>query len=203
MIGKLTDDNTAVQKVSEHNGIGVLTSATLIAEIIDIRRFAKNDNLASYAGLARREYKTGDSDREIANHFFNPRLKHAFMTAAKNFVIFNPDSHLSGYYNNLIKGGMKRTDARKRVARALVRVFFRDLCSIATVDVLDIIDIEKEGDEHDMANGKSRSDKDHSNISHPSRTMNNTLCETEIKEAKQDLKADEKEEMIKGKPSNP
>ena len=113
MLEILTKENRAVKKLSERKGIGILTSSTFIAEIIDIRRFAKNDNLASYSGLGRREYKTGISETEYANHFFNQRLKNAFMTAAKNFVIFNPDSHLAGYYNNLVKGGMKKLDARK------------------------------------------------------------------------------------------
>ncbi|MBA7527421.1 hypothetical protein ES705_19597 [subsurface metagenome] len=58
---------------------------------------------------------------------FNHRLKDAFMVAARNFVKFNPDSHLSGYFRNLIKGGMKKTEARKRTARALVRVIFKKL----------------------------------------------------------------------------
>ncbi len=188
MIGTLTKDNRAVQKLSEHKGIGVLTSSTLIAEIIDIRRFAKNDNLASYSGLARREYKTGDSEKEIANHFFNPRLKNAFMTAAKNFVIFNPDSHLSGYYENLVKGGMKKIDARKRVARALVRVFFKDLNSVVHSDYTNTVEEKKEG--NDMANGSSRSDKDHSNISFPSHMINISECVEKINEECPTIHAD-------------
>ena len=63
---------------------------------------------------------------------------------------------------------MKKTEARKRVARALVRVFFRDLYSIVELDNSDKIEDEKRGIEDDMANGLSRSDKDHSNISFPS-----------------------------------
>ena len=200
MLEMLTKDNSAVQKLSEHKGIGVLTSSTLIAEIVDIRRFAKDDNLASYSGLARREYKTGDSEKEIANHFFNPRLKNAFMTAAKNVVIFNPDSHLAGYYNNLVKGGMKKTDARKRVARALVRVFFRELFSTIAIDVSDIIEIEEKGDEQDMASGKGRCDKYHSNISRPSPIKNNTICDKKIKGEKQQSDIDEKEGVMVGKP---
>lgn len=65
------------------------------------------------------------------------------MTAAGNYVIFNPDLHLAGYSRNLVKGGMKKTDARKRVARALVRVFFKDLYSLVEFDNLDIIETKK------------------------------------------------------------
>ena len=161
LIAKRAKDDAAVQKLTQYKGIGILTAAALEAEIIDIRRFASNDKLASSSGLARREYKSGDNEREGTNHFFNPRLKNAFMTAAMNFVIFNPDSHLTGYYNNLIKRGMKKTDARKRVARALVRVFYKALNSITQSNNLNT----RNREEGDMANGSSRSDKDHSNIS--------------------------------------
>ena len=174
MIGMLTKDNEAVQKLTQYKGIGVLTSASLNAEIIDIRRFANDDKLASYSGLARREFKTGDNEKEIVNHFFNPRLKHAFMTSAKNFLFFNPDSHLTGYYNNLIKGGMKRIDARKRVARALVRLFYKALYSLVESNNADTIEEKANGEGSDMANGSSRCDKYHSNMPLQSPTLNNT-----------------------------
>jgi hypothetical protein len=96
------------------------------------------------------------------------------MTAARNYVIFNPDSHLAGYYRNNVKGGMKKTEARKRIARALVRVFFRNLYSLVELDNSDKIEDEKMGEENDMANGLSRSEKYHSNISFLSPVKNNT-----------------------------
>jgi transposase len=164
MIEKLTKDNKAVKILEQHRGIGIMTASTLIAEIVDIRRFAKDDNLASYAGLGKREYKTGNNKKEVPNYFFNRRLKNAFMTAARNYVRFNPDSHLAGYYRNLVKGEMKKTEARKRVARALVRVFFRDLYSLVEPDDPDKVEDEKRGNESDMANSLNCSDKYHSNI---------------------------------------
>ena len=58
---------------------------------------------------------------------YNRRLKNYFITAAKCFVKFNPDSHLAGYHRHLRKQGMKPTEALKRVARALVRRIYIDL----------------------------------------------------------------------------
>ena len=58
----------------------------MIAEIIDIRRFSREDNLAGYMGLGMREYSTGDSTRMVHSQLFNHRLKDAFMTAARNYV---------------------------------------------------------------------------------------------------------------------
>jgi len=164
MIEKLTKNNKSVKTLEKYRGIGIMTASTLTAEIVDIRRFVKDDNLASYAGLGKHEYKTGNNEKEIPNCFFNRRLKNAFMTAARNYVLFNPDSHLAGYYRNLMKIGMKKTEARKRAARALVRVFFRDLYSLVEPDNSDKIEDEKREKESDMTNGLSRSDKYHSNI---------------------------------------
>jgi len=131
MIREITAENTAVKALEQYKGISVITSSTLMAEIIDIRRFANDDRLASYSGLGRSEYSTGDRSKMIPNPQFNHRLKDIFMTAAKNFVLYNPDSHLSGYFRNLVKKrGMKANEAYKRVARALVRVIFRKLGSL-------------------------------------------------------------------------
>ena len=190
MLECITKDNKAVKTLAQHRGIGILTAATLMAEIVDIRRFVKNDNLASYSGIVNREHKTGKNDKEIPSRYFNHRLKNAFMSAAGNYVQFNPDIHLTGYYKNLVKGGMKKTEAHKRVARALVRVFFRELSTVAKLDESDDVEEIERGKESDMANGSSRSDKDHSNISFQSLTENNTEGEEKIKNEKQEENAD-------------
>ena len=80
---------------------------------------------------------------------------------------------------------MKKTEARKRVARALVRVFFRELSSAVELDESDPVEQTERGNESDMANGPSRSDKVHSNISIQSLTENNTDGEKKIKREKQ------------------
>lgn len=47
MLEELTKDSPAVQALKEKRGIGTLTAATMIAEIIDIRRFSREDNLTA------------------------------------------------------------------------------------------------------------------------------------------------------------
>lgn len=181
MIEKLTKDNKAVKTLEQHRGIGIMTASTLAAEIIVIRRFVGEDNLASYAGLVKREYKTGKNEKEIPNCFLNRRLKNAFMTAARNYVLFNPDSHIAGYYRNLVKSGMKKIEACKRIARSLVRVFFRELYSLVEIINSDKGDDKKIGKESDMANGLSRIGKYHSNISPSFPFINNTGKSEKIK----------------------
>jgi transposase len=126
-IEELTRENSAVRRLCTHRGMGVLTAASIIAEIIDIRRFPTNNHLASYAGLARHERKTGRTATELATSIFNHRLKYALYSAARNMTVNDPSSHLSAYYKHLVGGGMPITEARKRVSRALVRTIYREL----------------------------------------------------------------------------
>jgi hypothetical protein len=163
MMSEITAENPAVRILQQIRGISVITSSTLVAEIIDIRRFANDDHLASYSGLGRSEHSSGDRSKMIRNPQFNHRLKDIFMTAARNFVLFNPDAHLSGYFHNLVhKKGMKTTEAYKRVARALVRMIFKMLRALVEEG-----SEEQERSESDMASGSDfRSDISHkSNIS--------------------------------------
>ena len=154
MITQITAKNPAVKALEEYKGISVITAATMVAETIDIRRFVNDDRLASYAGLGRREFSTGDRSMMIPSQQFDHRLKDIFMTAARNFVRYNPDSHLAGYFRNLVKKGMKPNEARKRVARALVRMIFRKLRSLVGEDS----EPDKRS-ESDMASGlQSRGD---------------------------------------------
>ena len=165
MLEKLTDENVAVQELRRMREIATPTASKMIAEIIDIRRFAREDSLACYTGLGMMEYSTGQTTNMVRTRLFNHRLKDAFMTAARNVVHHNPDSHLAGYYRNLIKAGMSPLAATKRVARALVRVVYRRLSAVAA----GIKDAP--GEEHQekggsgMASGSTRSGQSHtSNI---------------------------------------
>jgi transposase len=173
VLDELTKNSPEVQTLKEKRGIGTVTAATMIAELIDIRRFSREDNLAGYIGLGMREHSTGDTTRMVTSQLFNHRLKDAFMTAARNFVLFNPDSHLSGYYRNLVKKGMSPLEATKRVARALVRVIFRELYTLQGTGANpgEVHEV-KEG-ESDVASGVTRSEQSHiSNTSPSSLTLN-------------------------------
>lgn len=166
MLEELTRQNAAVQILKQIPGIATRTAATMIAEIIDIRRFPREDTLACYSGLGMTEHSTGDSFRMIPMQLFNHRLKDAFMTAARNFVLYNPQSHLAGYHRNLVKRRMSSMEATKRVARALVRVIYRMLCALPSQQTdTPQADQNKKG-EGEMASGLIRSDQRHkSNIS--------------------------------------
>lgn len=129
------DNISEISMLKETSGFGAVISTGIIAEIIDIRRFKNNNCLASYCGLGRVQSGTGDKMNEKSPKNYNRRLKNYFMTAAKCFVKYNPDSHLAGYIRHLLKKGMKLTEARKRVARALVRRIYRELMKLKAIEI--------------------------------------------------------------------
>jgi transposase len=129
---ELGGSRPAVQVLKQKRGVGILTAAGIVAEIIDIRRFPSEEKLARYSGLADPRFATGARESTRRTGTFNHRLKDWFMTAGKNIVHMDPGSHLAGYYRGLIKKGMDAEEALKRVARALVRVIYRDLRALVT-----------------------------------------------------------------------
>lgn len=181
MLDASTEANAAVQLLKARRGVGIITAATMIAEIIDIRRFASDDNLASYSGLGMREYSTGSISTMLHSRLYNRRLKDAFMTAARNVVLYDPGSHVAGYYRNLVKGGMKPLEATKRVARALVRVLFRELSAFVQTKPSDQELEAKEG-ESGMASGTTRGEQGHqSNIPPSSLISTETMTVEKVK----------------------
>jgi len=48
MLNTITQDNSAVAALRQTRGIATVTASTLVAEIIDIRRFSSEDSLAGY-----------------------------------------------------------------------------------------------------------------------------------------------------------
>ena len=111
-----------------------------------------------------REHSTGQTTNMVPTQLFNHRLKDAFMTAARNVVYYNPDSHIAGYHRNLVKAGMSPLEATKRVARALVRVIYRKLSALlrrAWRRIDDGSDEHQEEGESGMASGTTRSGQSH------------------------------------------
>jgi len=167
MLEEVSRDNKAVQALKQRPGIATITATAFIAEIVDIRRFPCDDSLACYSGLGRTERSSGQTARMVGSQLFNHRLKDTFMTAARNVVLYNPDSHLAGYYRNLVKAGMAPMEATKRCARALVRVIYRQLSAVIKEEDPAPQQAQKKG-EGDMASGSLRSDQSHTSDMSPS-----------------------------------
>jgi len=146
---EVAQDYPDVLRISANRGIGIRLASAFVAEIADIRRFANDDKLASYAGFGRREYSTGDTKRMIRSRKFNHYLKDSVMQMSLRYVQWNPDSVLGRYCHALIKKGMKKMEAYRRVGRALIRQFYREMKSMAA---------EKEKGKETMASRPSGND---------------------------------------------
>ena len=68
---KLTAKNAAVQELRQIKGIATNTATKMVAEIIDIRRFTREDSLACYTGLGMREHSTGQTTSMVPSELFN------------------------------------------------------------------------------------------------------------------------------------
>lgn len=176
--------NNATLRLMKYGGIGAITAAQIFSEIADISRFPNDDHLASYAGLGRREHKTGIGTTERKTFMFNHRLKNTFFTAARNYTLYNPDSHLSGYYRSLKARGMKQTETYKRVARALVRRFYRDLKAVAAQET----EMRHEGNPKPEPAGNSSLKQPHASLSKLNYTSVRAVKSNRIPAAKQSLK---------------
>ena len=84
------------------------------------------------------------------------------MTAARNYVLFNPDSHLVGILPQPGQSGMIPLEAIKRVARALVRVIYRKLASLVEAENgRSAGEKDCQAGESGMASGFTRSGQSH------------------------------------------
>lgn len=113
--------------VVKYKGLGAFSAALLIEEIITINRFKNDDHLASYCGMTKRDCSTGKGDRQIQPYGYNSRMKYAFLNFAKGYLLNNKGSHLDKYHTQLLKRGMSRLEALKRIGRALLRETYRFL----------------------------------------------------------------------------
>ena len=162
MLEKVGQERLTVRTLKRRRGIGTITATGMIGEMVDVRRFPAEDNLASYSGLGKVQDNSGERERMKEALKYNRRLKDLFMSAAMNVVRFDPDSHLAGYHRNLVKRGMQELEATKRVARALVRVIYRELMALIDVDseATPAAEEQQEG-RSGVASGQGRGDKQH------------------------------------------
>lgn len=100
-------------------GLGLLTTMLLITEIVEMKRFKKEDHMLSYAGFIPTSADTGDKQKTgPMTKRGNPRIKWALVESA--WVAIRQDSELLLRYENFrkTKGAQK---AIVKIARILLR----------------------------------------------------------------------------------
>ena len=119
---------THLSKINSHIptiiGIGMVSAATIIAEIEDISRFDSPDKLLAFAGLDPRIYQSGtQSFKGRMNKKGSVVLRRVLMNCAESLLLYNPVFY--AYYKKKRNEGKPHRIALSHVARKLVRTIFK------------------------------------------------------------------------------
>lgn len=125
------DDET--QRLQEIPGIGPHNAATIRAELGDVSRFSKVDQVIAYAGL---EPRTQDSGRYAGQKRLSKRgpgaLRHALYLAALVAARYRPEWRQR--YRHLLERGRAKKEALMILSRSLLKVVYHLLRTGASYD---------------------------------------------------------------------
>lgn len=99
-------------------GIGFITAITLFTEIIDMKRFANIEKLASYVGLVPSVNASGEKEKIIGLTVRKNKYLR-YLLIESSWIAIKQDEVLFQYYSHLVKR-MKKTRAIISVARKLL-----------------------------------------------------------------------------------
>jgi transposase len=111
--------------VTDVQGLGVVTTALVLGEVGDVRRFPSKDHFASYTGTAPLDASSGDSVRHRLNRGGNRRLNYALHVAA--VVQMSRPGPGQDYYRRKRAAGKSSMEALRCLKRRLSDVVFRAL----------------------------------------------------------------------------
>jgi transposase len=119
----LAEDDEQVKLLETITGAGLVLSTSIMAEIQDINDFARESKLASYAGVGLKKHQTGKSaDYWLPQTRANRRLKHYLLHLAMLNSRLDPRS--AAYVSRKLATGKKPLQARRALARHLIRVLY-------------------------------------------------------------------------------
>lgn len=111
-------------KLPTIKGIGIVSAATILAEIEDISRFSSPDKLLAFAGLDPRLYQSGTQTfKGRMNKKGSAVLRRVLMNSATSLLVFNPAFY--DYYRRKRDEGKAHRVALSHLARKLVRLIFK------------------------------------------------------------------------------
>ena len=105
-------------------GIGMMSTATIIAEYGDVSRFANDGQMLAYAGLDSGRYQSGTSDfpGRMVKHG-SGYLRQALMNVAETCMMHMPSFY--DYYLKKRNEGKSHRVALSHIARKLVRLIYK------------------------------------------------------------------------------
>ena len=119
---------TMLSKINSHIpsilGIGMVSAATIIAEIEDVSRFDDPNKLLAFAGLDPRIYQSGTQEfKGRMNKKGSVVLRRVLMNCAESILMYNPAFY--SYYRKKRDEGKSHRVAISHVARKLVRIIYK------------------------------------------------------------------------------
>jgi transposase len=111
--------------VTDICGLGVVTTALILGEVGDVRRFPSKAHFASYTGTAPLDASSGDTVRHRLNRGGNRRLNYALHIAA--LVQTRHSTAGRDYYRHKLDAGKTPLEAMRCLKRRLSDVVFRAL----------------------------------------------------------------------------
>jgi transposase len=116
-------------RLTEIVGVGVITAATILGEVGDVRRFASRHHFASYTGTAPIDASSGDVKRHRLSRAGNRRLNSALHIAALAHRRADPRGR--AYYAKQLAAGKGSKGAMRALKRRLADVVYRRLVADA------------------------------------------------------------------------
>lgn len=123
-IGEALKDNPS--RVQDIFGLGAVTTAVILGEVGDVRRFPSKHHFASYTGTAPIDASSGDTVRHRLNRGGNRRLNFVLHVAA-TVQISNHHPEGYAYYARKRAAGKSPLEALRCLKRRLSDVVFRAL----------------------------------------------------------------------------
>jgi len=112
------------QKIETLNGCGLVSAASLLAEIKNIERFASPSALAKYGGLCPRERSSGKKKKYIKTKSGNRRLNKAIHMIALAQIGHSGNEISKSYFTKKVSEGKSKAQALCCLKRRLINIVF-------------------------------------------------------------------------------
>jgi transposase len=119
----LSAQHRPAQLLQEILGIGVIGSLTILAIVVDARRFPRSSHYLVYCGLVHFRKLSGGRDYGKRTARYNHTLKRVYKLAAMS-AISSANNPLREYYDTLRTRGVADHNARHAVARYIARITY-------------------------------------------------------------------------------
>jgi hypothetical protein len=118
---RIISKNNTLRNLKTIPGIGTISCVTILAHVIDPKRFRKTNNYLSYCGLVMHEKMSGGKSYGKRVPRYSRRLKSVYRSAALRSICYN--NPIKDYYLYLINE-KKLTDqkARNMIARYIAKI---------------------------------------------------------------------------------